>query len=175
MRKGFLWAFIASLAFGSAYLYYSGFLEDIFSPSSMPHASISAERVTVLAEKDIDALIETLREFPKSEDYLKSIKPESLELKDPFLLVTDFSTNKLEVKVNPQSGLVVEIPPPIRLEGIVDVGSKKIAVLQIGDEKGVVLAQGEKRGDVKVIKIEKGKVVISWKNQLKFLEFEESR
>lgn len=176
MRKGFLWALIASLAFGITYFYYSGLLADFFSLSPLsPNVEVNIEKIAVLTEKDVDALIEILRGFPKGEDYLKSIKPGALTLKDPFLLLAGASVNKVEVRVDSQTGLVVEVPPPMKLEGIVDVGSKKIAILQIGDEKGIILAQGEKRGDVMVVKIERGKVVISWKNQLRFLELEESR
>lgn len=175
MRKGFVWALIVSLAFGVTYFYYSGLLEGIFFPNPLPKVDIKPEKTPILAEKDVIALIEVLRRFPKSEDYLKNLKAGALEMRDPFLLSAEPPVAKVEVKLDSQVGLVVEVPPPMKLEGIVDVGSKKIAVLQIGDEKGIVLAQGEKRGDVKVVKIERGRVVISWKNQLRFLELGESR
>lgn len=175
MRRGFLWASLVAILLGLFNLYYFGYITEL--PFLNTSSSFIAPRETVplISEGKIDALVNLVESFPKNEAHLKRVKVNLSELKDPFSLEAKAPEEKVEVRVNQEGGLVVEIPPPIKLEGVVDVGSKKLAILQIGDERGIILAQGEKRGDIRVIKVERGKVVVAWKNQIKFLELEESR
>ncbi|MBC7331920.1 MAG: hypothetical protein H5T91_05805 [Synergistetes bacterium] len=176
MRRVLLLVLAAFLLLGISYLYYSGGLTVIFPFASYDVSPVfNAESVPVVYEDKIDALIKVLEDFPKSEGRLKKMKVNLSELKDPFLLEPENLEGKIEVKVNPEGNLVVELPPPMKLEGIIEVGSKRLAVLQIGDEKGIILAQGEKRGDIKVVKVERGRVVVVWRTQVRFLELEESR
>lgn len=172
MRRGFLWAFIITMGIGIPYLYYTGFFDEIslYFPSHSDSTSQVVADPPKLSERDVDSLLSILKDFPKNELYIKSFEIKSGDLKDPFFPEEWLpSSHKIEVEVSPSRGVVMEVPPPIKLEGIIHTGSKKLAVLSIGNEKGLILAQGETWKDIKIIKVEERGVVLSWKSQIKFL------
>jgi len=163
------------LGFGVPYLYYSGLFDRFVFEMPSIESRNDSKNFPKLSLQDIDRVLDILQDFPKSERYLKHLESKVHDLKDPFFLPYEPPIRKLEVDVAPARSAVMEVPPPMKLEGIVDVGTKKLAILMIGDEKGIILSQGESWKEIRVIKIEKGSVVLSWKNQMKFLRLSEER
>ncbi len=181
MRRGYLIALIGVIIFAVFYSYYMGFLDivNIVSVFNSPAEKvISVKPAPILRISDVNRVLEELETFPKSETYLKELISKREEsVKDPFfpLAEEEVPEEKVEVKVAPSVKAVVEVPPPMRLEGIVEAGSKKVAILQIGNEKGILLGEGESWRGVKIIKIGKKNVVVVWKNVSKLLYLPEQR
>ncbi|GEM_PF-1755555 len=181
MRRGYLIALIGVIIFAMFYSYYMGFLDilnivSFFNPPAKK--VVFVKTAPILKESDVNRILKELETFPKSETYLKELISKREEsVKDPFFPLSKegFPEERVEVKITPPVKAVVEVPPPMRLEGIIEAGSKKVAILQIGNEKGILLGEGESWRGVKIIRIGRKNVVVVWKNISKLLYLPEQR
>ena len=178
MRKGYLIVLIGVLVFAGIYFYYMGFFYISFMFGSSGKKVISIKPTPVLREEDVNRILRELESFPKSETHLRMLVAErEHSVKDPFFPTAGEETleEKVEVRVTPPVKAVVEVPPPMRLEGIVESGSKRVAILQIGNERGIILGEGESWRGVKLIKIGEKNALVVWKGVFKLLYLPEQR